>query len=365
VRRGVLAGWLLALPVSGAAQVPVYPRSIIAGGIEARGYSFASGFASGSIRQVSTPIGAVIPFGERLSFDIGTAYAYTVREAPDGTEGEISGLTDTQVRASYVFGQDQVVATLVANLPTGTRTETNLPDLQAAGAISSSFLLFPVNSYTNGVSLTGGLAFAFQSGSWNLGLSAGARVSGEYEPYAGTDVTYQPGLEGRLRLGADRLVGSSRLSLGFTVSDFGTDEFTNGSYRPGNRLVGEATLIAPLGASTLTAYVWDYYRTNSDDGSNTLGDYGNAENLLDAGVTATSPLTRSLSLLSLVEVRSWAPDAGSGFLAGAGLGLRVAAGDHFSLSAGGRLDTGSIASPSGADYDLTGWGATGFVRYEW
>ena len=363
--RATLTTLLLALPAAGAAQLPVYPRNIAAGGIEARGYSFGSGFTSASISQVSMPIAAVVPFGERLSFDLGTAYAYTVREAPDGTEGEISGLTDTQVRASYVFGQDQVVATLVANLPTGVQTEANLPDLQAAGAISSSFLLFPVNSYTNGGSLTGGLAFAFQAGTWNLGLSAGARVSGEYEPYAGTDVSYQPGVEGRLRLGADRLVGSSRLSFGFTVSDFGTDEFTNGSYRPGNRLVGEATLIAPLGASTLTAYVWDYYRTNSNDDSNTLGDYGNAENLLDAGVSANSPLTRSLSLLSLVEVRSWAPDGGDGFLAGAGLGLRVATGDHFSLSAGGRLDTGSITSPSGTDYDLSGWGATVFVRYEW
>lgn len=363
--RAALATLLLALPATGAAQIPVYPRNIVAGGIEARGYSFASGFASASISQVSTPIAAVVPFGKRLSFDIGTAYAYSVREAPDGTEGEISGLTDTQVRASYVFAQDQVVATLVANLATGAQTEANLPDLQAAGAISSSFLLFPVNSYTNGASLTGGLAFAFQAGSWNLGLSAGARVSGEYEPYAGTGVTYQPGVEGRLRLGVDRLVGSSRLSFGFTVSDFGTDEFTNGSYRPGNRLVGEATLIAPLGASTVTAYIWDYYRTNSDDDSNTLGDYGNAENLLDAGVTATSPLTRSLSLLSLIEVRSWAPEGGSGILAGAGVGLRVAPGEHLSLSTGGRLDTGSIASPSGTDYDLTGWGATGFIRYEW
>jgi hypothetical protein len=365
VSRAALAALLLALPAAGVAQAPVYPRRVLAGGIEARGYSFASGFASASVSQVSSPIAAVIPLGERLAFDIGTAYADTRREAPDGTEGEISGFTDTQLRASYVFGQDQVVATLVANLPTGTRTETNLPDLQAAGAISSSFLLFPVNSYTNGASLTGGLAFGFQAGSWNLGLAAGARVSGEYEPYAGTDVTYQPGLEGRLRLGADRLIGSSRLSLGFTVSDFGTDEFTNGSYRPGNRLVGEATLLAPVGGSTLTAYVWDYYRSNSDDGANTLGDYGNAENLLDAGVTATSPLTPSLSLLSLVEMRAWSPDGGHGFLAGAGLGLRLAACDHFSVSAGGRLDTGSIASPSGTDYDLSGWGATGFVRYEW
>jgi len=365
VSRAALAVLLLVIPAAGAAQAPVYPRRVVAGGIEARGYSFANGFASASVSQVSTPIAAVVPIGARLAFDIGTAYAYTRREAPDGTEGEISGFTDTQLRASYVFGRDQVVATLVANLPTGVQTEANLPALQASGAISSSFLLFPVNSYTNGASLTGGLAFAFQAGSWNLGLAAGARMSGEYEPYAGTDVTYQPGLEGRLRLGADRLVGSSRLSFGLTLSDFGTDEFTNGSYRPGNRLVGEATLLAPLGGSTLTAYVWDYYRGNSDDDSNTLGDYGNAENLLDAGVTATSPLSRSLSLLSLVEVRSWAPDGGSGFLAGAGLGLRLTTGEHVSLSAGGRLDTGSIASPSGADYDLTGWGATGFLRYEW
>jgi hypothetical protein len=176
VSRAVIAALLTLFPATGAAQVLVYPRNILAGGIEARGYSFASGFATGSISQVSAPIAAVIPVGERLSFDVGTAYAYTVREAPDGTEGEISGLTDTQVRASYVFGQDQVVATLVANLPTGVQTETNLPDLQAAGAISSSFLLFPVNSYTNGASLTGGLAFAFQAGA---GISAFRRGAGE------------------------------------------------------------------------------------------------------------------------------------------------------------------------------------------
>jgi hypothetical protein len=51
VSRAVIAALLAVLPVTGTAQVPVYPRNILAGGIEARGYSFSSGFASASISQ--------------------------------------------------------------------------------------------------------------------------------------------------------------------------------------------------------------------------------------------------------------------------------------------------------------------------
>ena len=116
---------------------------------------------------------------------------------------------------------------------------------------------------------------------WAAGTSefAGSlRLNAEYQPFsdaASTSVRYQPGLEGRLRVGADRLIGSSRLALGFTFSTFDNDQFTGlatgtGHYSPGNRLIGEASFTSPAGSGSLTTYAWDYYRTAGDNRAQSL-----------------------------------------------------------------------------------------------
>ena len=78
-----------------------------------------------------------------------------------GTElkSELSGLTDTQVRANYTFGQDLVVLTAGVNLPTGSSTVA-AEELEAASLIGSDFLTFPISGFGSGLGFTGGVAFA-------------------------------------------------------------------------------------------------------------------------------------------------------------------------------------------------------------
>ncbi len=348
-----------------AAQENLYPRPSAYSGVEFRRYDFEDGASVDAIRQVAIPIAAVVPIGRRFSVDIGTYYASTFVYA-GGSHESFNGLTDTQLRASYIFGNDVVVASVLLNLPTGDET-TSIRKFNIASAASSNFLAFPVNSYGTGTSVTGGLAAAFAAGSWNLGAAVSVRVSSEYEPFtdAGSaGVRYQPGLETRLRIGADRLIGSSRLTLGFAFSTFGNDQFSGLSgggggtseSSPGNRFLVQAALLAPVGSGVVNVYAWNFYRAATSD-------LANRENIFTLGGSGSFRLGERLALEPLIEGRIWSPEDGNGFLVGGGTALRIDLTDRVTLLPGGRFDAGKIQGATGPKLTLTGWGATAFLRY--
>ena len=370
MRAPLRAGLLFALflgPVAttGQAQSLFGPASI-GGGVEGRRYEFEEGYVVHAIRQFAYPVAVLIPFGKRFSVDIGTAYATTTVADAIGREESFSGFTDTQLRGSYVFGNDRVVTSLMVNIPTGQETQS-LKEFDVTSNVASNFLLFPVNSYGNGFSATGGVAVAIPAGSWNVGVAGSLRLNSEYQPFSdpgSTSVRYQPGLEGRIRAGADRLIGSSRLALGLTFSTFDNDQFTglaagSGRYSPGNRLIGEVNLTSPAGSGSITAYAWDFYRTAGDNSTVTTS---NKENVLTFGVSGGWPLGRTVQLQPLAEARFWSPDEGSGQLYGAGAALRFTLSPRLVFAPGGRFDFGSIEQ-LGTSYSLTGWGFSGLLRY--
>ncbi len=221
------------------------------------------------VRQLAFPIGVVVPLGQRFSVDIGTYYATTF-VGLGGSHESFQDLTDTQVRGTYVFGNDAVVASVMLNLPTGPET-TSLQSFGVAASSASNFLLFPVNTYGSGFSLTPGLAGAITAGSWNLGLAASVRWSAEYQPFSGSansNVRYQPGVETRIRAGVDRLVGQGRLAVGATFSTFANDQLTGsggggGTFDPGNRILVDGEFSTRAGAGTIALYAWNYHRSGS------------------------------------------------------------------------------------------------------
>src|SRR5207244_4814356 len=87
----------------------------------------------------------------------------------------------------------------------------------------------------------------------------------------------KPGVEARIRGGADGLVGRSRLSFGLTFSTFGDDQVGlsggtgRGQYRPGPRWLAEGALIAPVGKDTLYLADWDFHRASGDTTGASLG----------------------------------------------------------------------------------------------
>jgi hypothetical protein len=308
----------------------------------------------------------VAPIGKRLSVDIGASYAITTVVRPGGGSESFSNFTDNQLRGSYVIGNDAVVASVMVNLPTGEQT-TTLRKFNVASSASSNFLLFPVNSYGSGFSVTPGLAAATTVGDWNLGAAASVRVSSTYSPFSDTAskaVKYQPGVETRLRAGVDRLVGSSRFSLGFTFSTFSNDElrggsFGNGQFDPGNRFLVDAGLLSPVRGGTVGVYVWNYYRS----ASGSSGSAGTKENVFTGGLSGSFPFSPKVSLEPVAEVRLWSPESGTGSLFGAGTALRVEVGPHVSLVPGARVDFGSVRSGSAASSSITGWDLSALIRY--
>src|SRR5205814_8122503 len=92
-----------------------------------------------TIREYTAPLFVVVPVTPQLTFDLGTAYARShVEQTTFGTKttSDIAGLTDTQIRANYVLGNDFVVVTAGVNLPTG-QSRVTTAQVLAAGLTGS------------------------------------------------------------------------------------------------------------------------------------------------------------------------------------------------------------------------------------
>jgi hypothetical protein len=348
----LIVGLLVIAGEAGAQENLISTKSVITG-VQARSYNIEDGPET---RQFAFPLAFAMPVSERLSFDIGAYYAST---KSDGNT--LSGLTDTQVRASYVFGRDALVATLMINLPTG-KTQ-DFAQTTTSGAAAANFLSFPVNAYRTGTSVTGGLAAATELGSWNVGIAGSVRMSGEYEPFSDVNTKYSPGTEARLKLGLERLLGTSRLTFGLTFSTFGNDNFEDlgaggsAEYQPGSRFIGEVAMAFLAGSGSVSGYVWDYYRASA-------GGSTNKENILSLGANGSWPIGSNMRLEPLVETKFWSPEEGNGRLFGAGAALRIPLGARMTISPGGRFDFGSTEFRDGSDHNLTGWGFSVLLRYD-
>src|SRR5215471_13638758 len=66
-----------------------------------------------TISEFSLPIFVLVPITSSFGFDVGTSYVRAQVEQTTGPKSTstINGLTDTQVRANYVIGNDFVVLT--------------------------------------------------------------------------------------------------------------------------------------------------------------------------------------------------------------------------------------------------------------
>src|SRR6185437_14738698 len=217
-------------------------------------HSYTIGTPSNTkITELAIPIYAFVPITQALSVDVGAACAAAhVEQTTTGqtVRSDVSGLTDSQVRANYVMGTDFVVLTAGINLPSGHSAVTQSQQL-AAGLIGSDFLAFPISNMGTGFGGTGGVAIARPLGDWNAGFAVSMRRSSSYAPFddAGVrDLRYQPGDEYRARAGIDRAVGTGRVTLGITYSRFGNDELAGSIYNTGDRYLTTFSLDNTVGA---------------------------------------------------------------------------------------------------------------------
>jgi hypothetical protein len=262
--------------------------------------------SSVTITEMSVPIFAFMPVTPGLSIDIGTAFASAnVKSTAGGQarESSISGLTDTQIRATMNLGTDMVLLTAGLNLPTG-RTTADTSEQMAAALIGNDFLSFPISSMGSGFGGTGGLALAAPVGAWNLGAGVSVRSSMPFDPYVdrnGTKLRYTPGTEMRARLGLDHPYGTGRASIGLTYSKFGDDQFQTSIYNTGDRLLTQGYVSNAILTGDYVVSAWNLYRRSGTlaDGSPT-----GAESITD--LSAAYGMTMGAGRIEPgVSVRTW------------------------------------------------------------
>jgi hypothetical protein len=246
-------------------------------------YSYTLGAPSNvTITETAVPFFAFVPLGG-MTLDVGSAYAMVnVKSTVAGQtrESKITGLTDTQIRATMNLGTDMVVLTAGLNVPTGKST-ADTSEQMAAALIGNDFLVLPISSMGSGFGGTGGLALAKPVGLWNLGAGLSVRSGMPFDPYqdaAGNKLRYTPGTEMRVRLGIDHPYGSGRAALGFTYSKFSDDKFQTSVYNTGDRMFTQGSLSNAIWNGDYLLSAWNMLRTSGTlaDGSAT-----GAENISD------------------------------------------------------------------------------------
>lgn len=311
------------------------------------------------ISQLSVPFFVLVPVTSVFSVDVGTAFATVSYEnATTGTKSDMSGLTDTQLRANYTIGQDLVVLTAGVNLPTGSATIES-SELAAATRIGSDFLTFPVSGFGSGLGFTGGVAVAQPLGSWNVGFGASLRQSTEYDAFrdaGGTAQKYQPGPEYRARVGMDHPFGTGRVSLGVTFSKFGDDKQNAVTFNSGDRYIAQLAVTHALTESIdYSVVAWNLYRTSGMLIDSTQSPSGNITNgMVALGIRGFGSVVVEPS----IETRLWTQQGSQTSYLGT-LGMRF-----FVNRAGWAVIPGfgfSIGSMEAAS--LTGYRATLGIRF--
>lgn len=359
---GALAAAALLLPAALTAQAPRIGGVSAYTGFESRGVSFSSGLGVKSVSEFTVPFAVLWSPTARLGVDLGGRYASASRTDTLGT-ATISGLTDIQARATYQLVPDVAVFTVAANLPTG-KAQFTADQLLVASAIASDLLPYPVTNFSSGFNVTAGLALAVPVGGWALGVAGSYRMNSGFTPLADTTASYKSGGEYRVRVGADRIVGQTRLSFGFTYSGFGEDQFASSPiFQSGKRYISQASWSFPVGNLGFTVYAWDLYRAA---GSQLFsgGLVTPKRNVFAVGAASSLQLGPSV-LRPLLEFRSYT--LGSSQLMTAGQLLTLGAtyqlplGQRFVLLPTARFNTGNEnvlaadGNPTGATVGLTGW----------
>ena len=319
------------------------------------------------ISEMAFPIFVMVPVMQGLTLDVGTSYAMVSHEhttlgaggTSTTTKSDLSGLTDTQLRANYAIGQDFVVVTAGVNIPTGSAT-VDPAELDAATRIGSDFLTFPVSGFGSGLGFTGGVAVARPMGAWNFGFGASVRQSSEYEPFkdaAGTPLKFTPGPEYRVRMGLDHPYGNGRMSMALTYSKFGDDKANAATYNTGDRFIGQVAMNNSFGSSEVdySLVVWNLYRatgTQIDGNASPSGNITNAT--LAFGIRAPGDVGVEPS----VETRLWTEQGSkSSFLGTLGMRLYIDRG-RWAIVPGAGFSVGTMQTAT-----LSGFKATLGMRF--
>jgi len=228
-------------------------------------YSFDEGLGFDRVSEISIPIGVNVALGRYGSIALSSGYA-SVSVVPTDDAAEdvvISGTLDTEVRLSIDLIPGRLVALFTGTVPTGV-TSLEQDQLPVLGVIASDLVGFSSATLGAGGNVGGGFVGAVPVGKMALGFGATFRRPMTYEPFDGQTTEVRPGAEVRVRGGLEGPLGRrTYLRVAGVFARRGNDVVDgidqNGV---GNRIIGYIALNQGVGATSVTAYIYDIYRGN-------------------------------------------------------------------------------------------------------
>jgi len=311
------------------------------------------------ILQLSLPISVVYPVNDRLLVNLNTSPAYN--SVGDGESISLSGLSDTRLSGSYLFGGDRLLATFGVNLPSG-KHALDLEETAVADTIALRALDMQTPILGQGFECTAGLVSAQRLSGLVLGYGAGFLFRSPFAPLKNAQEKYNPGEEFTLSLGIDYPMRQGRkLMFDANYTLFTADKIENDEvFKSGNRLTVQGMVYLPGEKYNWLINIKDRLRSKNEiqEGGKLIPERQNSNgNELEAAITTLMPVSQKLTARLGLEGRFYsnnAYDLGGAALVGIGAGARIRLAANVSLDADGRFYSGSMDTGS-ATANMTGF----------
>lgn len=350
---------LLALPAPLASQLAAGSLAVGASVVHER-YDFLSPLTIGvrTVTLSTVPVAARALLHPRIGLELSTAFArghLTGVDDMGDSDVELSGLTDTEVRANFAVIPDRLTVTAAILLPTGVATQTGA-QTQLAGLVAADLLPFRISNWGTGGGLGLITTYAVPVGDFGLAMSAGYTVGREFEPIEGGDLAYRPGNELRVRLALDRSVGASgTVSLLLGAQHYANDQVRGESFfQPGNRVEALASYVFGVGdQSSGAVYAGVQHR---GEGTRTPTELTTpAQDLINAGAGFRLPIGDA-TLVPAVDLRVFrrSDGIGQGALASVGSSAELPLAPGVRLVPALRTRFGEVLLWEGAETSVRG-----------
>jgi hypothetical protein len=208
--------------------------------------------AESPLEQTTVPVAAVLPFSKQLAVHFSNVPA----SARYGS-AKLSGLSDTWIKATYVFPGERFMIHFGVGAPTG-KTGLKTEEFLLARMLSENVFQFRLPLYGQGLSTKFGAALALPLNEKSvLGFGAHVIAKKAYHPVEDDRIEFKPGNETSIFTGLDLKLGvKSKWTIDVAYTIYGKDRI-NGEekYGSGARVSVHSRFTAALGKSLFNASV--------------------------------------------------------------------------------------------------------------
>lgn len=357
----VTALWVT--PAELAAQSPLQ----VGGAATFERYAFAEedGSELESISLLSLPFEARAELASNVSLTARGAWAQGRVAWRDGTEMELSGPTDTELRLSWELARRAIRVELLGYLPSG-KTTHDAEEAVVAGIIAADLLPFRISNWGSAGSVGMSVSGARRFGKVGAGAAVAYRVSGDFDPVQDQQFVYEPGDELQVRLGLDyALTRSQKLSLALSYRSYEADIANETNlFQTGDRMIGLATWSFPTGRKSAGAVYSGILHREQGTFLDVAAPDVPSQNLVLLGGMMRAPLQGGF-IVPRVDARviRQSGAGGDGFVIGAGAAFEAPVGQQLTLLPTFTARFGSVEPTTGVDAGFTGFDVGLIARF--